>query len=453
MSEVAPNIGPFTRKLPEKAANEPINAMVRGALANAVAAEQAKPHASREAYVDAVIDTFYLELGAGALGAVIEFKALSLPDAYVGRMPRRDSALKFLDRADFRGYANPVIFSPILGLASRDEHRVCYVGSDKFGHFIQQGYDYHTILRAIERKRPGYGLLYAQAWGAWLEGEELSAEAVERYLASHDLPDNAASVAQVQRELHAFLTQDDLISSLSPMPEFAKGNRFLKSLARTVGVHQRGIMGLTTTGIYSNADLAANEAGLRFYLDLERDPEKLAERFDIADYADCSWDEEVLPSKFSPEVKARIDEAVRGEKRAHFATGLAFGFNLPNYQFSLSTPLAYYASLDEDYEIRLRLGASIPLSGNEKAYAEDSQLFTALDASVRLTGLNYLYFSGELGITPQIISDDPARAVRPAVETGYEVMLGGWGSLQFGLNYDIIKQLPSAAIGALLLWR
>ncbi len=65
--------------------------------------------------------------------------------------------------------------------------------------------------------------------------------------------------------------------------------------ARSVGrFAEITIQGLSTTGVFSNADLAANLAGLQFYKDLEADPSGFT--FKVKDYITTRWNEQTNPS-------------------------------------------------------------------------------------------------------------------------------------------------------------
>lgn len=62
---------------------------------------------------------------------------------------------------------------------------------------------------------------------------------------------------------------------------------------------EAGGFGLTTTGVFSNADLEANRQGLRFYEDLTA---SLSMTFDIANYISERWNEEANPSHYEASV-------------------------------------------------------------------------------------------------------------------------------------------------------
>lgn len=59
---------------------------------------------------------------------------------------------------------------------------------------------------------------------------------------------------------------------------------------------EEGKFGLGTTGVFSNADLEANKAGLQFYKDLRNDPFM---KFDINNYATPQFSEQLNPNQYS----------------------------------------------------------------------------------------------------------------------------------------------------------
>lgn len=114
---------------------------------------------------------------------------------------------------------------------------VC-VGTDKLAHFIQQGWEYFRISVL-----DGRGDAVAERYGEWLEGKRP---------ASDDTPDQA----------------------------------YFASLPSGKAVGYGGF-GRHITGVISNADLAANKAGLQFFKDLQ------AGRFrSITNYVSKDWCEE-----------------------------------------------------------------------------------------------------------------------------------------------------------------
>jgi hypothetical protein len=61
----------------------------------------------------------------------------------------------------------------------------------------------------------------------------------------------------------------------------------------------KGVFGLSTTGVFSPGDLAANSAGMAFYKKVYADPKYT---FSIADYITGRWNEEANPSCYGPQM-------------------------------------------------------------------------------------------------------------------------------------------------------
>jgi len=452
MSEVPPSICPkYCRPLPKQAANDEINKIFRTALHTAVSSEKSKKHATRDQYVDAVAYKFYQLLGAGALEARIEVIASNLPPQFIAHTPRKNTVLKCVDRVDFRSYAHTAVMSGVIALTGKDPAIKYYVGTDKLGHFVQQGYDYWIIYKAIEARDKGLGELFAAAWGYWSEGEKLSDEWFQNYLVSRNLPAHENRVKSLKKTIDNFLKKSEIVEILSPTPEGVKVVTPLRKLAHFIGTHQFGILGGGSTGIISYADIAANDAGLRFYLDLAKDPDSLAQNFDIKDYVSCVWDEEILKSKYLPVIERRIDEALGKKRKSLFVYGMGAQYDAFANQLGLSIPVLYYSA--QNYEIRWRLGMSVPLTSQNSALSKNTDAFTSLDLSVRLSGLHYAHLSTTVGATSQIFSDAASDGVRPSFQIGYEVMLFGWASFQVGYIFHAWDRSSSIGIGTLLLWR
>ena len=80
-----------------------------------------------------------------------------------------------------------------------------------------------------------------------------------------------------------------------------------------------GIQGLSTTGVYSNADRAANEKGLQFYTDLTANPSMT---FAIANYIASDWNEQSNPSFYESGVGSVIwSNLLTGAWTGTFTTG------------------------------------------------------------------------------------------------------------------------------------
>lgn len=444
MSESAPvRLPKFPRAVPRDVANSVLNEIFREAIGASISAAHKQGCKSRDECTEAVADDFLNRLGNGSVMAEIERIAGSLPDRYVVTVPREKTTLKYVTRADYRSFSHTAVLSPALALEIKDSPAPCYIGTDKLGHMVQQGYDYWIIYKNVEARKTGLGELFAHAWGVWSEGKEIDEEQIRSYLKARDLPADDSEVKKIKKEIRHFLTKSDDVLLFSPTPIGVKGSPFLKKLAHVLGTHDKGILGMLSTGIFSYADIEANEAGLRFYLDLERDPEYLAKNFDIKDYATCDWDEEVLRPELSPLIERRIDEAVSGRRKSFFARGLGINYDIPNNVLALSTPLFFFSS--GDLELRLRAGGAMPLSSDEDTLYADSQLFSAFDFLFRLSGLHYAYLTTSAGVSAE-------RKFRSTFGAGYEVFLLGKTSLQIGWQLDNIRQDSSANLGVLILW-
>jgi hypothetical protein len=115
-------------------------------------------------------------------------------------------------------------------------------------------------------------------------------------------------------------------------------------------VTEGGKWGLRTTGVYSNADLAANRAGFQFYTDLAANPNM---RFTLARYITPNWNEEINPSLYRSDVGKQVWQNVLANstwetQSADLMTpsgGIVtitfnFSFNQPGYmgEFYYSSP-------------------------------------------------------------------------------------------------------------------
>jgi hypothetical protein len=129
---------------------------------------------------------------------------------------------------------------------------VC-LGTDKLGHFFQQGWEYYWIAVV-----DGKGDRVAERYGEWLEGlEERATYAAEESYFRRQLSGSKVGYGGFGREL---------------------------------------------SGVISPADLAANRAGLRFYRDL------IAGRFrDIATYITPDFCEENNPNRYTRAMRAIVE--------------------------------------------------------------------------------------------------------------------------------------------------
>lgn len=82
---------------------------------------------------------------------------------------------------------------------------------------------------------------------------------------------------------------------------------------------EAGGFGLSSTGVFSNADLEANRQGLRFYEELAADPSMT---FDIGKYLNDNWNEETNPSHYEASVGPTVwRNLLNGSWRGTFTSG------------------------------------------------------------------------------------------------------------------------------------
>lgn len=98
----------------------------------------------------------------------------------------------------------------------------------------------------------------------------------------------------------------------------AAGTARAESTGRFLEISDK--QGLGVTGVYSNADLAANLAGKRFYEDLEADPTGFT--FSVANYVTNKWNETINPSFYaSSEAKVIWSNLLTGLWNGEFTSG------------------------------------------------------------------------------------------------------------------------------------
>ena len=206
------------------------------------------------------VEAVYRALGTGSPYSGIEDFIEEFPETHQNRVPIGESKYKhplYGDR-DGSGWINAwwkgeKTMGTVLNIDG-----LC-VGSDKLGHFFQQGRDYFAISTLL-----GKGDAYAEGFGTWLEGK-----------ASND------------PEIQAWI--DDMRSQSWPGFDRLKYNFSF----------WQGVFGLSTTGVFSNGDLQANSAGMAFYKQVYTDPDTT---FSLADYITGQWNEEQNPSCHGPEM-------------------------------------------------------------------------------------------------------------------------------------------------------
>lgn len=90
-----------------------------------------------------------------------------------------------------------------------------------------------------------------------------------------------------------------------------------ESLGRSLEI---GVQGLSSTGVFSNADLAANKAGMKFYEDLAASP--MTFKFEIKNYVTSKWNEASNPSFYSSAIAEVVwANLLTGKWKGPFTSG------------------------------------------------------------------------------------------------------------------------------------
>ncbi len=134
-----------------------------------------------------------------------------------------------------------------------------FIGIDKIGHLFQQGYWYYdaTVKGLLTDDHTRF------QFGQFMEGDPQ-------------------------------LAQDEHKKYKKVFGEYCGICTFLGGF---------GYFGATSTGVISFADMAANESGFHFYKNLSENP--LGYYFDFSDFDVATWNEEINPNGYIPELKIR----------------------------------------------------------------------------------------------------------------------------------------------------
>lgn len=231
----------------------------------------------------------YRELGTGTGVTKVEEKLAVLPRTQVRHVSMGESryaqtGLWPVDPLSQIGLLafGKIFVSPVINLCG-----VC-VGTDKVGHFFQQGYEYFRLGQRIRARVEGMSLQEKKNFLARLQGPpvdigvDLGVERVpfiEFELSEGAYPELIATAfaAQFGLWLEGFnhrLSNEDI--------------RWIKSLDFIPWYYSEGIYGRETTGVLSRADLQANQQGYWFYRDLWTNPSRTP---NICDYVGELWNE------------------------------------------------------------------------------------------------------------------------------------------------------------------
>jgi hypothetical protein len=204
------------------------------------------------------VDEVYSALGEGSPYSGIENFIEDFPDTHQRRIPINRTKYEFnlSGHQGGSGWINAWLkgektVGTVLNLGG-----MC-VGSDKLGHFFQQGRDYFAISTLL-----GKGDAHAEDFGRWLEGKSSADPVIQAWID--------------QMNDQGWPGFDSLMLGAS---------------------FWKGVFGLSTTGVFSPADLAANSAGMAFYKQVYVDPDMT---FSLANYLTGNWNEVKNPSCYGP---------------------------------------------------------------------------------------------------------------------------------------------------------
>jgi hypothetical protein len=206
---------------------------------------------------ETILKTVFEEIGVNPFGNVgestIEVWANKLPPTKA--IPPDKSKTKYQDTTFFLWKWPRPPLCPVLKVNN------ILIGTDKLGHFMQQGY-----------------------------------QCFREKFDEHSLYKFDAAVKGLKA-----------VRGNSPLPEDFS--------ARAYGwAMETGGFGLLTTGVYSKGDQAANLSGRQFYKDLAADPANY--KFDIRNYVNPLWNEESNPSLYAAEVGKTVwDVLLRGRNK------------------------------------------------------------------------------------------------------------------------------------------
>lgn len=145
-----------------------------------------------------------------------------------------------------------------------------------------------------------------------------------------------------------------------------------------------GQFGLAATGVFSNADQVANHAGMQFYKDLEKDPDKY--KFSIKNYITDQWNEQSNPSFYEPQIGGVVwGNLLTGKWQGTFTP--AAGGTAVNVTFSLAVPtpssvtgtfqLQAQSSPDKPKDVTIKSGTIRQKTSKVSATAPDGSAMSA----------------------------------------------------------------------------
>ncbi|MDH3974187.1 MAG: DUF4157 domain-containing protein [Deltaproteobacteria bacterium] len=255
-----------------------------------------------------MVNAVYQELASGGSISAVERRLGSLPSTHVNHIDYSRSRYAgtlmwpvdpFTRSALWA--AGKIFVAPVINLCG-----TC-VGTDKVGHFFQQGYEYYRLYRSVEARIQAMPEDEQRAFYRRIAGPPIPLPDLPIDFEREEEPFGlgrfeVTPAAIVELAASAFVMQfgrwlEGFNNTLTTEDErWIHGHSFIPFY------YHEGVYGASTTGVLSRADLQANRRGFQFYQDLWHNPGSPP---DICDYVGGLWNEyteinSVVPALGSP---------------------------------------------------------------------------------------------------------------------------------------------------------
>ncbi len=241
-----------------------------------------------------MVNAVYQELASGGSVSEVERRLGALPSTYVNHIDYDSSRyagtlmwpVDPLTRLVLWA-AGKIFVAPVINLCG-----TC-VGTDKVGHFFQQGYEYFRLYRSVEARIQAMPEHEQRTFYRRITGPPIHLPDIPFDIEIDDAPFGLGHL-QVTSAAIAELAASAFVMQFGRWLE-GFNNTLTTEDVRWINTHSfipfyyhEGVYGASTTGVLSRADLQANRMGFRFYQDLWHNPSTLP---DICDYVGSLWNE------------------------------------------------------------------------------------------------------------------------------------------------------------------
>ena len=255
-----------------------------------------------------MVNAVYQELASGGSVSEVERRLGALPSTHVNHVDygssRYSGTLMWpvdpLTRSVLWA-AGKIFVAPVINLCG-----TC-VGTDKVGHFFQQGYEYFRLYRSVEARIQAMPEDEQRAFYRRIVGPPIHLPDLFLDIEMDDEPFGlgrfeVTPAAIVEFAASAFVMQfgqwlEGFNNTLT-----AEDVRWINTHSFIPFYYHQGVYGASTTGVLSRADFQANRMGFQFYQDLWHNPSSTP---NICDYVGSLWNEyseinTVVPSLGTP---------------------------------------------------------------------------------------------------------------------------------------------------------